>query len=69
VNTQSSSRDRLFEFQLTLSYLAAPKPPPAGEAKDEAPKRPADKKPQKPDKKPDKSDPKADPSDPNAGGH
>jgi cell division protein FtsB len=45
VNTQNSARDRLFEFQLMLSYLTAPKPP----AADEAPPKPADKK---SDKKP-----------------
>jgi type IV pilus assembly protein PilM len=35
VNTQNSGRDRLFEFQLTLSYLTAPKP-----AEEAPPKKP-----------------------------
>jgi type IV pilus assembly protein PilM len=39
VNTQNSGRDRLFEFQLTLSYLTAPKPA----AADETPQKPAEK--------------------------
>ena len=66
VNTQNSGRDRLFEFQLTLSYLAGQKPPPAGEAKDEAPPKPADKKPDKSGKKPDRKpdDPEKKPGGP-----
>jgi hypothetical protein len=53
VNMQSSGRDRLFEFQLTLSYLAGLKPAAAGDGKDEGSKPP--------DKKGDKSSDKKGP--------
>jgi type IV pilus assembly protein PilM len=45
VNTQNSGRDRLFEFQLTLSYLTTPKPAAADEAQTKPAEKKSDKKP------------------------
>ncbi len=46
VNTQNAGRDRLFEFQLMLSWLAGEKPAAAAaaDAKDETPPKPANRK-------------------------